>query len=1043
MSDRLSFEDLVHEVEGLYRADEESCVDRILPDGQMDKTATDRACARATRWVEYIRQNHRPANGAEDIFSRFGLESDEGKTLVFLVESLLRIPDQATVDALIRDKLSDAHWDKVLASDLPLPLGIKGRALSLTSKLVGFYEPQERGSSGVIAKLAEHIGRPLVREAIKTMIGWVADQFILGSSPETAFQNALPSALSGSHHNFTSLAEGARTAEDAKSSLQAYLDAMSAAGAWQKKNNLHGNGFSIKLSALHPRFETAQAARVRSEILPPLVTLCRKAASNGLSFTIDAEDSGKLFLTLDIASDLLEAIRDLDEWDGLGFTVQAYQKCARAVIDAYYELARKNHRHLRLRLVKGVYWDTEVRRAQENGLGDFPVYTRKASTDLSYLAAARQIQAYDEWLRPVFATHNALTVASLIETSSNPSRLSFERLQGMGEDLFELMQQEGFSCGIYAPFGDPASLLGYLVRRLLESGAATSFVNRLYDPNFPIDELLADPASEVAEATQKRHPLIRLPRDIFAPERKNSMGLDLSDPHVLESLYEEMEAFSRKDYSAVPIIGGKKFGPADHVRSIKNPANGSVLGEVLDATPSHMDSAFAAAEEGFEDWSEESVGRRASCIEKFADLLEENRFELISLLSREAGKTLPEAVAEVREAVNDCRYYALSARESLSPRLLPGLAGDHNELHMKGRGVFVCISPRQFPLSVFVGQVAAALVAGNAVIAKPAMRTPLIAAFVMPLFIEAGIPEKAVNLLPGGAELGLKLVQHEDVAGVAFSGKAQTAHVLNRALAHKDGPIVPLVAETGGPNILIVDTSAKPEQVVDDVLATTFSSSGQTGSAISLICLPDTVADRTIDLLKGAMAELRVGDPSKIETDIGPVIDEGTKKRLLDHVVELEQDGTCLARLELDKACDDGFFIEPQAWEIPSVRWLKSEVFGPILHVVRYKSEEIDELIEAINELGYGITAGVHTRIDSVRRKLAEDLNVGNFYANKAPLGSSVGVRPFAGEAGGGATGRAGGPHYLMAFAVEQVVSANLSAAGGDSELLLLANQED
>jgi RHH-type proline utilization regulon transcriptional repressor/proline dehydrogenase/delta 1-pyrroline-5-carboxylate dehydrogenase len=745
-------------------------------------------------------------------------------------------------------------------------------------------------------------------------------------------------------------------------------------------------------------------------MVPRLVQLCERAAAQNISLTIDAEEADRLHLSLEIIAALLDTA-DFGAWQGLGFAVQAYQKRSTAVIDYLAALARAHKKRLHLRLIKGAYWDSEIKRAQERGWDDFPVYTRKAGTDVSYLACVRRMLEASEWIDPVFGSHNAMTVAHIAELARGATdRLEFQHLHGMGEELYDLMQKDGFNVCVYAPVGNHDVLLGYLVRRILENGANSSFVHRLLDRHVSVGALTADPVEELRLVPSIRHPLILKPPDLYEPERRNSQGLDLADPYVTQPLLESIAQFPK---------GNFQRGNSD---------------------PQLVSAIFRRASAAFPSWANTPVKDRAAVLDRLSNLIEANRAELMALLVNEANKAIPDAAGEVREATDFCRYYAARARVDFTAVELPGPVGERNQLRLLGRGVFVCISPWNFPLAIFLGQVAAALVAGNCVIAKPAPQTPQIALRVAQLFNDAGLPHDVLHVLPGGTDIGTALVQHKDVAGVAFTGSTATAQTINRSLAMKQGPIVPLIAETGGQNALIVDTSSLPEQVIDDVLTSSFRSAGQRCSALRVLCLPEPTADKILTMLKGAMAELRVGDPGKLEIDVGPIIDKIAQQRLLDHVAKLKQEAKEIYSVSLDAETAKGTFVAPQAWEIPSIGWLKGEVFGPILHVVRYRPENLSQLIAEINTTGFGLTGGVHSRIEETVAQVTRELHAGNLYVNRSLIGAVVGVQPFGGEGLSGTGPKAGGPHYLPRFATERVVSINTTAAGGNASLMTEAS---
>lgn len=1000
------------ELAALYRVDEEACLEKLFPAAQLSPSEHSRAAARAANWIEEIRRTHKPSASVNDLLSRFGLTSQEGLALMCLAEALLRIPDRTTADALIRDKLNETQWNEALGNDAPWAMNVTGWALSITGKVIQLDDPTRQNPGAAVGKLISRLGQPVIREAIKAAMQWLAGQFVTGETIERALQNSRPLMMQDMRFSYDMLGEGARTAEDAEHYYQSYAQAIDAVGAFQKMQKFaRPSGISIKLSALHPRYEITHRDRVMREMVPRLVALCEQAARYDIPVTIDAEEADRLQLSLEVADELLTRSR-LGAWEGLGFAVQAYQKRAPAVIDFIAALGQAHRRRMHIRLVKGAYWDSEVKRAQERGWSDFPVFTRKASTDVCYLACARRILEIGDSIMPVFGTHNAMTVAHILELARDPSRLEFQKLHGMNDDLYRLMRNEGIKSCTYAPVGDHEVLLGYLVRRILENGANSSFVHRMLDRSVSVAQLTTDAVEDVKSCPQMRHPSVRLPADLYAPDRRNSAGLDLHDPFVTDPLIEAME---RVTLPPVTELKGDYTEIADR--------------------------AFQTALKAHRGWTTTPVEARAACLEKLGDLLEENSTELMAILTREGGKTLSDGLAEVREAVDFCRYYAMRAREDFAVIDLPGPTGERNQLRLAGRGVFVCISPWNFPLAIFLGQIAAALVAGNCVLAKPASQTRAIAVATARLIEKAGIPADVFQLMVGGGALGAALVAHPAVAGVAFTGSTSTAWSINRTLAAKDRPIVPLIAETGGQNAMIVDSSALPEQVVDDVLTSAFRSAGQRCSAMRILCLPEPTADKIITMLKGAMRELHVGNPARLETDVGPVIDRGAKDGLMEHVGLLRREAKEIYTVELSPECMAGNFVAPQAWEIPSISWLKGEVFGPILHVVRYKPEKLGELIAQINATGFGLTGGLHSRIEATVQQVERELHVGNFYVNRSMIGAIVGVQPFGGEGLSGTGPKGGGPHYLPRFAVERVTSNNTTAAGGNASLLMAASE--
>ncbi len=782
-----------------------------------------------------------------------------------------------------------------------------------------------------------------------------------------------------------------------------------------------------------------------AELVPRLLGLARHAKETGIGFTIDAEEADRLELSLEILA-RLAAEPSLSGWEGLGLAVQAYQKRAVAAIDWLAALARATKRRLMLRLVKGAYWDSEIKRAQERGLDGYPVFTRKTATDVSYLAAAQRLFAHRGAFYPQFATHNAHSLAAVLELASGSRDFEFQRLHGMGEALYDQVvgrDKLNIACRIYAPVGSHEDLLPYLVRRLLENGANTSFVNRIVDERAPIEEIVADPAARLRRLAAKPLPGIPLPRFLYGAERLNAAGVDLSDPAVLTPLAAAMSRAAAEPWSAGPIVGGVMrdgqarpvFDPFDRRRRI---------GETSDAAGAEVDDALSRAVRAFGAWERTAAAERAARLERLAELYERDMAPLMALCVREAGKCLPDAVSEVREAADYCRYYAERARrEFAAPEALPGPTGERNEVSLHGRGAFLCISPWNFPLAIFTGQITAALAAGNTVIAKPAEQTPLIAAHAVRLMHEAGIPADAVQLLPGpGESLGARLVAHPKIAGVVFTGSTETARAIARALAARPGPILPLIAETGGQNAMIVDSSALPEQAVGDVLASAFQSAGQRCSALRVLFLQAELAERFIEMLAGAMAELRLGDPGLLATDVGPVIDMEAKSALETHIARMEREGRLIHRVALPDACAHGTFVAPVAFEIDAIARLEREVFGPVLHVVRYAADRLDEVVDAINATGYGLTLGIHSRVDGTIEQILARARVGNSYVNRTIIGAVVGVQPFGGEGLSGTGPKAGGPRYLHRFAVERSLSVNTTAQGGNATLLSLGEEE-
>ena len=994
-----------------------------------DRAADTRIDAMATRLVTAIRAKTGGLGGIEDFLHAYSLSTREGLALMVLAEALLRVPDADTANRLIEDKLSAADWSQPDSGADSLLVSASAWTLGITARLI---EPGETPET-ILQSLAKRIGLPAIRTAARQAMRLLGSHFVLGQTIEEALDRA--GSHSKARFSYDMLGEGARTAADAERYFSAYANAIEAIGESAGNAALPDRpGISVKLSALHPRYEAVSRGRVMTELVPKVSQLARQARGYDLNFTVDAEEADRLELSLDVIAAVLAdpALRD---WNGFGLAVQAYQKRAPQVIDWLTETATTLDRHLMVRLVKGAYWDTEIKRAQERGLADYPVFTRKAMTDFCYMDCARRLLAARPRIFPQFATHNALTVASVIEAADGVSVLEFQRLHGMGEALYTALRTElpQAACRIYAPVGGHRDLLAYLVRRLLENGANTSFVSVAADPDVPVSEILKRPRTIIVDAAGARHPKIPLPRDLYAPQRRNSPGIEFGHRESLQRLTGEIRAAMPKALTASSLVDGRvSRGPT---RAVLSPTDQSPLGDVAEADAALAARAIAAAAAGFPAWSRVPVAQRAAILDKAADRLEASRGALLALLQAEGGKTLDDAVSEWREAVDYCRYYAAQARVSLVPQPMPGPTGESNELRYRGRGVFVCISPWNFPLAIFLGQVAAALAAGNAVVAKPAEQTPLIAAAVIALLHEAGVPPSALQLVTGDGKTGAALVADVNVAGVAFTGSTAAGLSINRALAAKDGPIAPLIAETGGINAMIVDATALPEQVADDVVTSTFRSSGQRCSALRLLCLQDDVADRLIEMIAGAAAALSLGDPRDPSVHVGPVIDAESRERLSGWIAAHQ----ARVRFRWDRGRRlpaGGYFVPPTIIELARAGDLQEEVFGPILHVVRWRTEELDRLLDEIAGNGTGLTLGIHSRIDARIAQIAARMSNGNVYVNRSMIGAVVGTQPFGGTGTSGTGPKAGGPNYLRRFATEQTFTVNTAAAGGNASLL-------
>jgi RHH-type proline utilization regulon transcriptional repressor/proline dehydrogenase/delta 1-pyrroline-5-carboxylate dehydrogenase len=865
----------------------------------------------------------------------------------------------------------------------------------------------------------------------------IGGQFIIAPT----IKEALTQRRKSESYSFDMLGEAALTETRVEQYYNAYRHAIAAlAEVVQSKQDGERVGISIKLSALHPRYTFSQRKRVQAELFPRVLTLAREACAAGIGLTLDAEEADRLELMLDVFE---ATFRDssLRRWGGFGLALQAYQKRAAPVLDYLLDLARKKGQRISIRLVKGAYWDTEIKRAQEQGLPGYPVFTRKASTDVSFLALARRLLNARDTLYPQFATHNAHTVAWVLEVAGGQEGFEFQRLYGMGESLYNALREQGVKvpCRVYAPVGDDKNLLPYLVRRLLENGANTSFVNQIEDQEVPIEQLITDPAERVYTLPSKSHPHIPLPLNLYGKVRRNSLGINLNDPTILEHLMTKLSVTMGRQRQASPLVSGEERRGTAQV--VWDPSNRRrVVGTVFEANQEAIAEALAEADSVARGWDSTPVLGRAECLEQAADLFEERRVELMALCIREGGKTIPDSLSEVREAVDACRYYAAEIRQRFTmPKVLLGPTGERNELTLHGRGVFVCISPYNFPLAIFTSQIAAALAAGNAVIAKPAEQTPLIAAFAIKLLHEAGIPPRVLHLLPGeGQRIGEALVGDRRVSGVAFTGSTEAARAINRILAEREGPIVPLIAETGGQNAMIVDSSALPEQVVTDTITSAFNSAGQRCSALRVLFLQEEIAEPVLEMLIGAMKELRIGDPGRIDTDIGPLIDEEARERLEVHCQRMNREARLLYCLSLPEAANGGCYFAPRVYELDSLAQLTHEVFGPILHIIRYSSKQLKEVIDSINQTGYGLTLGIHSRVDETIRYIQNRAQVGNIYVNRSMIGAVVGVQPFGGEGLSGTGPKAGGPHYLLRFSTERSTSINTAAVGGNIDLASL-----
>jgi RHH-type proline utilization regulon transcriptional repressor/proline dehydrogenase/delta 1-pyrroline-5-carboxylate dehydrogenase len=1026
----------------LYLADEEPLVRELAEAADPGDSAREKIRDTAAQLVGAVRRNKAKEGGIDAFLQQYDLSSDEGVLLMCIAEALLRIPDADTADRLIADKITSAQWKDHIGVSDSLFVNASTWGLMLTGQLLSLDEGAIGNPAQALGKLASRAGEPVVRTAMRQAMRIMGHQFVMGRTIDEAMARSVKKENHAFRYSFDMLGEAALTDADAQRYFDAYRNAIGRIGTGPQASDIFSAAsISVKLSALHPRYSFDQHDRVMSELVPRVTELAVHAKESGIALTVDAEEADRLEISLQVFE---RVYRDsgLRDYEGLGLALQTYQRRARNVVSFLTGLAEDVGRRIPVRLVKGAYWDTEIKRAQEQGLASFPVFTRKAHTDVSYLACARQALAAGAALYPQFATHNAHTLSSILHYAGSRTDFEFQRLHGMGEELYaEIIDPDKFDrpCRVYAPVGSHEDLLPYLVRRLLENGANTSFVNRIIDESVDVQDIVADPIALSRDGEFSPHPAIVPPARIFGDERPNSTGINLPDGNVCAKLLADMQAAADRPLAAHPIVGGQAM--SGHEEPSRNPANSKeIVGICQLAEPNHVDAALEQAIVGQAEWDRTPAAERAAILNRAADLFEEHAAELLALCVKEAGKTIPDAIPELREAVDFLRYYAAQACEHFGePHELPGPTGERNTLGLRGRGVFVCISPWNFPLAIFTGQVAAALAAGNAVLAKPAEQTPLVAFRAVELLLEAGIPPSVLHFLPGdGAAIGGRAVADSRVAGVAFTGSTETARLINRTLADRDGPLAVFIAETGGQNAMFVDSSALPEQVVLDSIYSAFNSAGQRCSALRLLCVQEDIADRVVEMLVGHMDELVIADPAKLSTDIGPAIDEDAHGLLDAHVERMSEAARVVHRCTLDDSTDDGTFFAPTLVEIDSVDVLEREVFGPVLHVLRYRNKNLAKTLDAVNATGYGLTMGLHSRIDSRARALAEHSGAGNLYINRNMIGAVVGVQPFGGRGLSGTGPKAGGPHYVPRFGTEFTVSNNIAAVGGNASLLSL-----
>lgn len=1041
---RQSPNQLKSSISAMYCVDESDLLEDLISLARPTPGLLDKTTRESAELVRAVRARDDAMHMIDALLLEYSLDTREGVLLMCLAEALMRIPDGATADALIKDKLTIADWKRHLKQSRSLLVNASTWGLLLTGKVITLDAGIEDEPASIINRLVNRLSEPVVRQAMHQAMKIMGKQFVLGRSIGEALTNSHKNREAGYTYSYDMLGEAALTGPDAEHYFQAYSRAIQAVGKdTYPADRSPRPTISIKLSALHPRYEKSQEQRVMRELSERMLALIGMARELDVGITIDAEEADRLELSLNLFERLYHD-KITRGWGNLGLVVQAYSKRALPVLCWLAALAAEQGDLIPLRLVKGAYWDSEIKHAQQLGLESYPVFTRKEATDVSYLACARFLLSdpVRGLLYPQFASHNAHTVASIVSMATH-QEYEFQRLHGMGDALYHAVM-ERYDCRvrIYAPVGSHKDLLPYLVRRLLENGANSSFVHRLIDQKTPVESLTEHPVTQLCQHPSLANERIPLPPAIYRQERVNSRGVNINVDDQWLPLQQAVAEFFSHSWHAAPLVDGSRLESGEVIQCHAPFDRVVHVGSLFEADERAVDQAITSAYGAFAVWNATPVEKRAAALERAAALLEEHRAELIALCHLEAGKTIQDAIDEVREAVDFCRYYAQQARQLFgAPLILDGPTGESNELYLQGKGVFVCISPWNFPLAIFTGQIMAALVAGNCVIAKPAEQTSLIAARALALFHEAGIPVSVLHLLPGeGSRIGPLLTADPRIAGVAFTGSTETARMISRSLAGRDGPIATLVAETGGQNAMIVDSTALPEQVIKDVVSSAFASAGQRCSALRVLFVQNDVAARILELLQGAMAELKMGNPCELATDVGPVIDSEAREALQQHIAEMREQATLIAETPLPLNAEAGCFVAPVAFEIERMDQLHKEHFGPILHVIRYQASRLDEVINQINNAGYGLTLGIHSRNETTSRYIDARVRVGNVYINRNQIGAVVGVQPFGGLGLSGTGPKAGGPHYLPRFATERTRTVNTTAIGGNATLLSLEN---
>jgi RHH-type proline utilization regulon transcriptional repressor/proline dehydrogenase/delta 1-pyrroline-5-carboxylate dehydrogenase len=1032
--------EFLHKVSANYAVDENSYLRELIELAQdQDLSAITR---KASQLIVDVRKRDNAVDSIDALLQQYSLDTQEGIMLMCLAEALLRVPDADTADALIRDKLNAAQWDRHLGQSEHTLVNAAAWGLVMTGKVVNMDQRQDGTPGTVLGRLIKRSGEPVIRAAMMQAMKIMGRQFVLGRTITEALKNGKPQRDQGYTYSFDMLGEAALTRADAEKYFQDYSKAIAALVDDKYKGRSPKPTISIKLSALHPHYETAREEQVLKELGDSVLALVRQARVGDVGITIDAEEADRLELSLKLFERVYRH-PDVQGWGNFGLVVQAYSKRALPVLCWLTLVARSQGDRIPVRLVKGAYWDSEIKWSQQAGLSSYPVFTRKEATDVSYLACARYLLSplTEGHIYPQFATHNAHTVTCILELAGR-REFEFQRLHGMGDALYDtVIEQAKCPVRIYAPVGAHKDLLPYLVRRLLENGANSSFVHKLVDPRVPVDSLTTHPVNALKRHASLANPRIPLPPALFGDARRNSRGVNMNILSEWLPLKDELDKWWDARWSGAPLVNGKRL--QGEGRPVMCPYELShQVGELVWASADQTRSAIDSLSSAFVRWNATPVDERAAILERTADKLEEHMPELMALCTREAGKLLQDGIDEVREAVDFCRFYAMQARQRFATITLPGPTGESNELYLQGRGVFACISPWNFPLAIFLGQVSAALVCGNTVVAKPAEQTSLVAVRCVELMHEAGLPGDVLALLPGdGAQVGSVITSDPRIAGVAFTGSTQTAHVINRALAARNGAIAPMIAETGGQNAMIVDSTALPEQVVNDVVHSAFQSAGQRCSALRVLFVQEDIAERVIELLKGAMAELHVDDPARRDTDVGPVIDADARDGLLKHIREMKQAGRLIAETPVPESLN-GHFVAPVAFRLDSINELSEEHFGPVLHVVTWRARDLDKIIDDINATGFGLTLGVHTRNEDTAEHIDARVRIGNVYINRNQIGAVVGVQPFGGQGLSGTGPKAGGPHYLLRFVTERTRTINTTAVGGNASLLSLGDGE-